>query len=394
MAKRYFKFLAVALLLFVMGGCVYDFMPQGDDIQGLDKPLVVLEGDIIVGGITEISLKSSRSILDENSKSGIDFYGSSVWVESEDGKVWYGEGDFFEEGKFYVNTSDASLGGSYRLCVSVPGKGEYASSFKPVMISPAIDSVTYTLAQFSASLRVEVSTHNESTEPLYCKWSFREDWESNAEITPYLNLIRNGNNVVLEEITDEQQEVMIKCYSKAFSNDIYIADTEKLSKNVIFKKELNTIYKPSRKFSSMYAITVTQTAMDKEAYQYWSAVKAGISGTGGLFAPMPNEVRGNIVSTTTPDEIVLGYIGVSTATQARKFISAHEVMMFSITCEEAVYSNKDWPDVAGAGMLPIRYQETPEGDENKNAAYWTTSQCADCRRTSNSVRPDFWPEGR
>ncbi len=391
MFKGYLKTAAIALMAFLAVGCVYDFMPEGEDIQGLDEPLVVIEGDIIVGGTTSVQLKTTRP-LDSGAAELEELYpGASVWVEGADGQVWNGEPaqDTFD--KFLVDTRELETSGEYRLCVSIPGKGEYHSSFKGVSISPEIDSVSYVLNDAKDVLQVQVSTHNNSSEPLYCKWSFTEDWESNAEFMPYLGLIKHPDYIELYELTEEDQLIMTKCFSKGESKDIYIGDTEKLSQNVINNARLNTISKPSSKLSSLYAVTVQQTALDKEAYQYWTSLKASINGTGGLFAPMPNEVRGNIVSTTRPDEFVLGYINVSTATEARKFIYAWQVSFFSITCQEAEYPKEQWKDVASALLWPVRYKETPEGDLNTNIAFWTSRKCVDCRVYSNSTRPDFWP---
>lgn len=391
MYKGYLKTAAIALMAFIAVGCVYDFMPEGEDIQGLDEPLLVIEGDIIVGGMTRVQLKTTRP-LDSGAASSDELYpGASVWVEGSNGQLLYGEPAQDANDRFMVDTRDLETSGQYRLCVSIPGKGEYQSSFKSVSISPEIDSVSYVLNDKKDVLQVQVSTHNNSTEPLYCKWSFTEDWESNAEFMPYLGLIRHSDRVELYDLTEEDQLVMTKCFSKGESNDIYLADTEKLSQNVINNARLNAISKPSSKLASLYAITVQQTALDKEAYQYWTSLKASINGTGGLFAPMPNEVRGNIVSTTLPDETVLGYINVSTATQATKFIYGWQVSFFSVTCQETEYPKEQWKDVASALLRPVRYKETPEGDLNTNIAFWTSAKCVDCRVYSNSTKPDFWP---
>ena len=391
MKKGYLKIAAIALMAFIAVGCVYDFMPEGEDIQGLDEPLLVIEGDIIVGGMTRVQLKSSRP-LDSGAASSEELYpGASVWVEGVDGQVLYGEPAQDNYDVYMVDTRDLGTSGQYRLCVSVPGKGEYHSSFKGVSISPEIDSVSYVLNDKKDVLQVQVSTHNNSPEPLYCKWSFTEDWESNAEFMPYLGLIRHSDRVELYDLTEEDQLVMTKCFSKGESKDIYVGDTEKLSQNVINNARLNAISKPSSKLASLYAITVQQTALDKEAYQYWTSLKASINGTGGLFAPMPNEVRGNIVSVTLPDETVLGYINVSTVTQATKFIYGWQVSFFSVTCQETEYPKEQWKNVASALLRPVRYKETPEGDLNPNIAFWTSAKCVDCRVYSNSTKPDFWP---
>lgn len=393
MATRYLKLIVAVLAAFAACGCVYDFMPEGEDVPGLNEPLLVIEGDIIVGGTTKVQLGYSRE-LGENEQDMLDSWDISVWVESESGGIWNGTPTLLKAGEFMVDTEELPLGGRYRLCVSIPDKGEYQSQFKPVAIAPQIDSVTYYIAEDRSALQLEVTTHNDESEPLYCRWTYTEDWESNAEYPPALGMKKVDRDVELYELTEEEQKERSKCYSKGSSKGIYIAQTERLAQNVISKQRLNVIPRQDKRISSLYAITVQQTAMDKEAYQYWDALKATVSGTGGLFAPMPNELRGNIVSTTFPDEVVLGYVNVSTATYARKFIYSVEVMMYSMTCNETEYPRKEWTNLQYAPVLPVRYKETDEGDLNTNIAYWTSSQCADCRVISNSTRPDFWPQGR
>lgn len=393
MGTRYLKLIVAVLVAFAMCGCVYDFMPQGDDIPGLNEPLLVIEGDIIAGGVTKVRLGYSRELA-EDGQQVPDSRGTSVWVESEEGKIWNGEPSLLEAGEFIVDTEELPLDGRYRLCVSIPDKGEYYSQFKPVAIAPQIDSITYYVTEDRSALQLEVTTHNDGREPLYCRWTFSEDWESNAEYPPVLGMRKVDRDVELYELTEEEQKERSVCYSKGSSKGIYIAQTERLAQNVISKQRLNVIPRQDKRISSLYAITVQQTAMDKEAYQYWDALKATVSGTGGLFAPMPNEMRGNIVSATFPDEVVLGYINVSTATYSRKFIYSVDVMMYRMTCKETEYPRKEWPNLQYSPVLPVRYKETDEGDLNTNVAYWTSSQCADCRITSNSTRPDYWPQGR
>ncbi len=48
MERRYIKIVLAVVMAIVMGGCVYDFEPDSDQLQGLDKPLVVIEFDLVV----------------------------------------------------------------------------------------------------------------------------------------------------------------------------------------------------------------------------------------------------------------------------------------------------------------------------------------------------------
>ena len=408
MDKRYLKIIVCLFIALAMGGCVYDFTPDSKKLQGLDKPLLVIEGDIIAGGTTYVKLGSSKSVLNGVQNEDLDFMGATVWVESDNGMVWNEEIDVDFDGSwasetgipgyatYKIDTEDLPLDGKYRLCVSVPGRGEYRSAFKSVSISPQIDSISYSFAEDGNGVQFEVSTHNDAEEPLYCRWSFTEDWESNSHFISRLKAYWDmENNVIKYEDRDEQESKRIsRCYSTSDSKDIYIGGTEKLSQNIINKARLNTITSSDRRISSLYAINVTQRAMDKEAFKYWEGIKASVSGTGGLFAPMPNEVRGNIKNDTYPDENALGYINVSTETHLRKFVYAIDLHLFKMTCNETPYPDSVWLELYIRGEVPLRYGETEKGTVNKNEVYWTSPACGDCTTFSNSTRPDYWPPER
>ena len=401
MKKILLKAIVFCLAASVLGSCVYDFTPDSSELQGMEKPLVVIEGDIIVGGTTHVELKYTVPVLSGVGQEEINFAGSSVWVESERGEVWQGS---YDDYRYVVDTRDLPLDGKYRLCVSVPDRGEYRSVFKPVMVSPQIDSITYTRADDRSSVQFEVSTHNDSKEKLYCRWSFTEDWESNAELNASIKAVYTEGDIVMEDLDEAEKKQMSKCYSHGASKEIYIGSTEKLSQNVINKERLHVIYSTDRKLSTLYCLNVSQTAMDKEAYKYWEVTKATISGTGGLFAPMPSEVRGNIASVTYPDEKVLGYVNVSTESAVRVFYYSSEMNMYKRNCYDEVYPKterdeegnevKVWLELYLSGLKPVRYEYKENGDPIKNQAYWTSEACVDCRVYSNSSRPDFWPEGR
>ena len=407
MIKKYFKGALVCLMAILLGGCVYDFTPDAEDLQGIEKPLVVIEGDIIVGGETRVVLKSTSPVLSGVEQEPIFYNGSTVWVESESGEMYmggatddnYASSSKWESVSFVIDTRSLDMGGKYRLCVSVPDRGEYHSAFKSVCVSPQIDTVTYNIASDRSSVEFEISTHNSQPQPLYCRWQYEDNWESNAALTPYVKAIQERDSIIIEDIDEAEQKQMTRCYSQGTSTGIFIASTEKLSQNVISRERLHTVGANDRRISSMYCITITQTAMDKEAFKYWEGVKASVSGTGGLFAPMPNEVRGNIVSATYPHEKVLGYVNVSTASVKRVFFSSTELQLYKRNCSDAVYpmeeeGEKVWLGLYLSSMRPVRYEFDEKGRPIKNQVYWTSEECVDCRTFSNGSRPDFWPEGR
>ena len=394
MIKNLYRILAM-MMLAVAAGCIYDYEPEDGDIQGLDEPLVVIDGDIIVGGVTRVKVGFTQSLTADEDSIVVVPLGASVWVESEAGEVLSGRE--LEDNVFEIDTEDLSLQGRYRLGVSIPGRGEYLSAFKGVLVSPAIDSVTYSVAGDRSYARIEVTTHNgKLDEKLYCKWSYSENWESNA-LYPS-QLVFDVKSGVMTKLSPEETVTRQYCFSEAESVGTYIANTEKLSENVIYKSVVKEIANTDSRLMRLYSINVTQKVLDKEAYIYWDNMKNNTSGTGGLFSPQPSEIRGNIESVTTEGEIVIGYVNVSTVSQRRVFVDWTNKLAYSTGCVEilvpklAPTDKPDaepkplWPGYYTQGYRPIRFSEG-KTDE----AYWALENCTDCRAFSNSTRPDFWP---
>ena len=404
MIEKIYRILAMVLLAVVAGGCVYDYEPSDDDIQGLDSPLVVIDGDIVVGGKTAVSVSYTSSLAEEEVEVPL---GASVWVEDSNGEIWHGEELDGELNRFEVDTRGLSTQGTYRLGVSIPGRGEYFSEFKKVLVSPAIDSITWSVASDRSYARVEVTTHNSNSgEKLYCKWNYTENWESYALYPAIIDYDYKYGRMV--ELSEEEIASRQFCFSCAESVQTHIANTEKLSDNLISKFVVNNIPNVDSRLMGLYAILVRQTALDKEAYIYWENVKKNSSEAGGLFAPQPSEVKGNLESATVPGEIVIGYVNVTTQTDMRVFIDWSEEGIYSSNCEPIlVYSGPEvtdadkedpgpvyWNTYYNEGYRPIRYPDSEDPSKAKPAALWALEKCTNCKSYSNGSRPEFWPSDR
>ena len=146
------QLIILAALLPLLGGCVYDFEAE---LTG-DQYTVVVEGDIIVGGMTTVSFTRLNPELLEGKKENpapLDAYYSSwvnsalpPWgipvnftarVEGEDGTVVEGQGI---GGMCSLDTRSLNPGVKYRLCLHDDVNDlNYASSWESV---PSI-SFTY-----------------------------------------------------------------------------------------------------------------------------------------------------------------------------------------------------------------------------------------------------------
>ena len=379
--RKYKYHILWILLALGIASCVYDYTPEDVSLQGLDSPLLVVDGDIVVGDVTRVKLSYTESILEDEADMPL---GVTVMVESESGETVSAYALDEEPGVYEADTRELDMDVKYRLFISVPGRGEYVSEFKPVMISPPIDEITWSIAPDSTYANIEVTTHNTEEGKLYCKWNFTENWESNSVFVPFLEYIPSSNNI--RDLTQQEQYERRYCFSEAVSNDVCVANTERLSENLISKYVLKQIANTDTRANGLYAITATQKALDKEAYQYWETLKKNMGETGGLFSAQPSEYRGNIRSLTNADEIVLGYTSVSTTHTVRQFIDWKSEQLFKTDCDYIILDG----DILLYHYYSLGYR--PVFRVEDVGMFWSQLKCVDCRSYSNSTKPGFWPD--
>ncbi len=381
------RIITVLIICLAMGvtSCVYDYNPNDANLPGLMEPHFVIDGDIIVGGFTKIKLGFTETLLEETKDLPT---GITIAVESEEGEYIYGALADDVENLFEIDTRELKTDGSYRLCVSVPGRGEYVSKFKQVVLTPPIDTITWSMSHDSSYVDIEVSTHTDGDETLYCKWNYDENWESPSYYQPSLRYDRKTERLI--DLTEEEKVERSCCWSEAHSSYVLIANTERLKDNIISKFVVNKIAPTDTRVRGLYSINIVQRALDKEAYSYWAELQRNMQSTGGIFSAQPTELKGNIISLTNHSEDVIGYVSVVTTTEKRAFIDWSEIDFFSTSCSLHIIEAKKkimMMNYHRQGYVPVFYSEVGE----KENVFWTVLQCADCRSYSNSSRPEFWP---
>lgn len=204
---------------------------------------------------------------------------------------------------------------------------------------------------------------------------------------PTLRYNKDKNN--LEAIPGEELGMRYYCWEKDSSTGIYIASTEKLSKNVVYRQPLKTIYPTDRRISLLYSLLVSQIALTQEGYIYWETLKKNTDETGGIFAPQPSEMRGNLESITNTGEPVIGFISASTVTQKRIFVSNQQLRVYKNTtiCPLDTLKRGDWGLAAESGANEV-IEDLPQF----GAASWVVARCANCVKAGGTKnKPSFWP---
>ena len=111
----------------------------------------------------------------------------------------------------------------------------------------------------------------------------------------------------------------------------------------------------------------------------------------------PSQLRGNIKSRNDSSEIVVGFIGASTVTEKRIFITADQlpparpVSYYEDCIRDTIPNNPDaiMEEYADGTMLPFDYLYGAGGIVG---IIGSTRYCVDCRlKGGTNIKPSFWP---
>lgn len=392
MERRFILLLACLPMLLFAGSCIYDYTP----VVEASTSTVVIEGDILVGGYTDVRLSLTRPLDTEFSEMSQNEWpeDARAWVESSSGARYEGVGSRID-----TRSADPSL--EYRLHVYYKGR-TYVSEWTPVVRSAEIDSVSYTISDDRMNLTVEVSSHG-GADNVYYRWTAKEDWEyhtPNNASHYFIPAYTYDHGKLYENSTIvpfQNGENTYYCWDSGRVRDLLIASTEPLSENRLIRHPLFALSCYDQRISFIYSLELTQEALSETAYRYWETMKRNSGDVGGLFSPEPFEMRGNIVNLEDPDEAVVGYISATVPEIRRIFINSEQIGFARIPASDREVYNitplhsqkKEWNKLYTSGYAVFVHTENGKPDEFD----WLPRRCVDCRVWGRGTKnkPEYWP---
>jgi hypothetical protein len=351
--------------LFLLCGCITEYRATGIDEL---SDILVVEG-VITDDESVITLSRSVFLTEETSQVPVD--NAKVYLECDDGTLFHSEPpnrDYWLV-RYVIKNGQLDLNRKYQLKIEI-GEHKYSSDFSHPINTPEIDSVFWVKRGRGQPVMIYVSTRVPDNKILYYRWSYREDWEIHSEL--------------------QMEDYPYYCWNKENSRDILIGSAER----TIFGQMTGKITEmppTSRRLSVLYRIDVKQNAISKRAYDYFANIKKNAEQTGSIFAPVPSELRGNIVCATDPDRPVIGYVDVSMTTQKRRYIKR----------SDNVYELPHWEcdlipgdSLMVEGEIPSTYVQFVPSDptmldpllENM----YVHIKCVDCTQHGTELKPDDW----
>jgi len=378
--KLFYK--SIVILAFILiNSCITPFEPEG--VTLIDN-MVVIEGNIIQNDTTKVIISRSLALNDENKINYISK--ASVWVESESGLRYTGKE--VKRGvkiQYNVMTQGIDPSKKYKVC-AVVGNKRYESELVSVLSTPPIDSIGFIPDFERKSVTFYVNTHDPANKTRFYKWSYTEDWEFHSEYLSLSEYIPATKKIVDIDMSQNRHY----CWGSRVSSSILIQSTSHLSEDKVYQKRLVSMGSSEKKISYLYSMELTQMAITEEAYKYWENIRKNSDEIGGIFAPQPSEIKGNIKCITTPSEKVLGYISGAVVSKKRVFVKGEDIK---------IYEGPDNCEVIAVGPEnPLNIEDLYLGGydvishmDDTRESVWVTKSCVDCRYWGTKKKPAFWP---
>jgi hypothetical protein len=368
----------LSLLLAV--SCKDPFTP---DIKFTETNLLVVEGYINVGTDAVTTIRLARTVpVDSTLTEPLMETGATILIEDNQENIF----PLMEQGNGIYQSGTLSLppDREYRLRISTSNEQRYTSEFLTPIVTPAIDSVSWT--RDMNGVDIYVNTHDPQNNTHYYQWDYEEIWEDRS---PYLSVYKYENGQLVQRSNEEIQR-MRRCWRREIPTELIFESTLALETDRISKK-LTQIQAGTQRIAEKYSVLVSQHALSEPAFNYLQVMKKNSNGLGSFFDPQPSQLYSNIFSVDT-EELVVGFLGAYSTSQVRLIIDKDEVPMWNYD----MFCSFEWIGLSEVELAkafgnnfgtPLTYNEL------RDAISATHVRCADCRFWGgDNNMPDFWDE--
>lgn len=361
-----------------------------------DAPVyLVVEGFINLNGSTNIRLSRSTQLKD-TSKIAPETRAVLMIEDEQNGKFRLTE---LKGGNYMLPASGLNAGRKYRLRIKTASSSEYLSDFVEALQTPEIDSVNFKIQ--NNGVKFYVSTHDAQNKTKYYRWDYDETW---LYTSLHTSLIEYEKGILQFRPLDKS---VFKCWKSNSSKTIILGSSSNLVSDQIVDNPISFVTAESGKVSFGYSILVRQTALNKEAYEYWQTLKKNTEQLGSIFDPQPSIASGNIKCISKPQELVIGYLSASSVSSRRQYFDNRNFPMHSPSyiappslsaCEisdimispAATFPSRVVQVFSSGQYIPV----SPISQPGAGIIGYTYSLkgCADCRvKGGTTEKPAFWP---
>ena len=365
------------MLLFAGFACREPYKP---DLISSPNAYLVIEGVLNAGnGPTTIRLSRTFKLDDTAKVKGE--RNAKVLVEGKDNTtrqlIMDGDGIYTSPGLNLV------LKNEYRLRIITANGKEYLSDYVLAKYTPPIDSLGF--KQDDKGVEIHVSTHDDSGGTRYYHWDYDETWEIR---TYYFSSYKYLNGQVVVRFPGDYVNI---CWKYGSSSNILLGSSAHLQSDNIFRAPVAFFGNGDEKLDVRYSILLRQYALDKQGYEFYEMMKKNTESLGTIFDAQPLELKGNIRSTSDPNELVIGYVSAAVVEQKRFFISEAQLNRWNFYEECLSINVRNNPDSIKAAHNSGLDFYSSIGAPFITYYLASVPACVDCTQRGGSLlRPSYW----
>lgn len=375
------------MLVLMLPSCIVPYDPHIPS-QNLNK--YVVSGQ--VNNNSEFQLVSVSMASPVDNPKYIPVSGCYVRIFDEKGNEY--ELQESDPGIYQVKIDKSYLipGTSFRVQILTSDGIDIESDFDQMSECPEIDSVYFVRKEIQSTLPgqitrglqfyIDLDAGNMNSH--FFSWEAIETWEHHAKYPK--QWWWNGS---VHEIIPPDSSKMV-CWSTELVKKIFTLSTTGLVENRYTMLPLQFVDNHSARLMYGYSLFINQFAQSEAAYSYWDQLRINSNEQGGLYEKQPLSIVGNLHNYTNPDQVVLGFFGVSSVKSRRIFISNVDDLPFDFTdyCSPAPLGFFGFREI-----LPDEYPAYLLGDNTGPYAVVLSQYCIDCTALGGTTtKPNFWPE--
>jgi len=368
---------ACYLLILLLWCCRKPYNPA---VVASPASYLVVEGTINTGGDSTI-IKLSKTVNLSAKTTSNPVLGATVFIENnQSATTWPLTSD--NRGNYVAVGLSLPSTAKYRLAIKTTD-GSYQSDFVPVISTPPIDSVGYTVS--NGNVNIYVNTHDPINQAIYYRWDYQETWIFHAK---YMSTIK-VDTATESIVTRLPGQYVYYCFGSDASSDILIASTQHLSEDVVYRAPVIQIPLSSEKVEQEYSILVKQYALPGDGYIFYQNLQQNSEDLGSIFAPLPSTINGNIHALSNTATQPVGYISATNVQSKRIFILESALpnvaTVYPYDCEVDTITSDPVALVLGEGsekyvlLAPV-----------KTEWEFSSAQCGDCTVRGTTQTPSFW----
>lgn len=370
-----------------IGGCIDRYVP---DVPAAAQTNLVVDGFINPRGSSVIKLSRTFSVNTKNTAPA-ETRAQMAIVDDAGRRYPLAENP---AGTYTASSQMLDPARQYQLRFTTAQGREYASDPTPVVLTPAIDTLTWQLTPVEGA-QIFLSTRGAAGTSPYYRWEYAETYqftsafESTIEYDARRNFVRPRGPSIY------------RCWRTEVSTAILQGSTTQLSQNSLVDFPLLRLL-PDQKIRLGYSVLVRQVGQTQAEYDYWERLRKSTENLGTVNDPLPGRVVGNVHALADAAEPVLGYVGAHSVAEKRLFIDGASFptprpgsVLFDpayATCVGTVQSLNillALPQFKQGLTIPIKPSVSLSGDTV--GATFSTPNCVDCRLRGTNVKPSFWP---